>query len=265
MQRKELKVVSYNVWRNNLPKNRTRLAEFIANCDVDIVCLQEVTRGFYYTLRANEKVTAKYDFSMTEEFAKAQTKFFEDELILVKKEHQATLTGHTALRNSKEKRCLSHGMIVINGVRIAIGTAHLESKFFKPEFTAIKTGQLAQAMQTLEQDKPDCAILAVDSNFTGGDQLQAENQAIESLKLNDVWKSLHPDMIENETNPDFQNNHVTWDGANKPNVKYNEFHRPDRVFMKFFKPVNLKPNSIERIKSDMSDHYGLQAEFSFVN
>jgi endonuclease/exonuclease/phosphatase family metal-dependent hydrolase len=256
----ELCLLTYNVWRCNSRDNQARLCEYLVASNADIICLQEVTPRFYSTLLLNFALVGKYDFSLKREFADSTRKSDEDELLMVKKEHNASLTGHVRLPRSKAKRHLTHGMLEIQGLRVAIGTAHLESKFFTPEFTALKLEQLNKINEMMSVEKPDCILFAGDCNFTGDQQLDAENQGLQDLEFQDVWKIKNTEMIEDELDDSYRANDVTWH-ADNPHVPHPEYHRPDRVLMKLFKPDCVQPVSIARVVSDMSDHYGLVAQF----
>lgn len=214
-------------------------------------------RFFYDELLSNEKIKQKYDFVIPPAFSYAGNS--DGELLMIKKKFKATLYKQVALENSKQFRFFSCGRLVVNGVKIGIGTAHLESVFFTREFTSVKAAQLGQICKTLDGMDLDCYIVAGDCNLTGGAQLKAENKSIEDLKLIDVWKFFNV-TTERYDDPKYRENDVTWDGARNKNVRYQEFHRPDRVFMRCFSH-KLEPASMERPVTNMSDHYPLTAVF----
>ncbi len=259
-QNNELSLLTYNVWTGNSSANQHRLTTFIADKNADIVCLQEVKRSFYHTLFANSKITSEYVFANPPALYEGD---FDGELLLIKRKYNPTLFPHVILPQTRQNRHYASASFVVNGVRIAVATAHLESMFFYSDYTKVKLNQLgtiSHAMDhTMDPLKPDCCIFAGDCNLTGGNQLQAENDGIEQLKLTDVWKFFN-NTTEDENDEAYRRNDVTWDYAGNNHIKHVEYHRPDRVFIKLF-THQVEPTSIQREVSDMSDHYGLTATF----
>lgn len=144
---------------------------------------------------------------------------------------------------------------------IVVGTLHLQSIFFRSSATTVKCHQLNQVLGTMKDINGVASYFILgDMNLTSDHQLKTENKCIEKLGLIDVWKNLH-ETTEDENDPNYQRNDITWDGRNNTKVKYVEFHRPDRIFIS--NNAKLTPISIKRLVNNFSDHYGLVANFSY--
>ncbi len=260
---KSLSLLTYNVWRDNSSNNQDRLVAFIAEKGADAVCLQEVNRKFYGKLEQNSTIKSLYDFVYPNEFV---NNCYDGDLLLVKKQCKPTLYQHVRLQSSAQSRYMSCGFFTVNGVKIVVGTAHLESEFFENWTTEVKARQISEIYAVLDrvrkEKSADCILFAGDCNFTGtdGGQLEGENAAVEKVNLVDVWKFFN-DTTDKTHDENFRERDATWDGKRNPNVKHKEFHRPDRVFMRLFSH-KVTPKSMQRVVSDMSDHYGLTAEFN---
>lgn len=257
----QLSFLTYNVWRDNSVENQDKLTSFFAECDADVIALQEVTRPFFDKLLSHKKISSQYDFVIPPAF---QYQNYDGELLLTKKKFKATLYAHVPLEKTIQFRHLACGILEINGLKIGIGTAHLESLFFRSEFTDIKGRQLAKICEVLKGMNIHCLLFGGDCNLTGGDELKGEDAYIERLGLTDIWK-FSQGTTDDYGDAQYRLKDVTWDGANNPNIPYKEFHRPDRIFFKAFTETDrIVPSSIERVVSNMSDHYGLKAKFQLT-
>ncbi len=251
-QSMELSFLTYNVWRHNKTENQKRLCEFIAKSDADVICLQEVTQIFFDRLMGYENFRERYDFV----YPKSKG---DGELLLTKKKFKATLYEQVPLAQTRQFRHFAYGQIEVNGLRIGLGTAHLESEFFSSKATSIKAAQLKKICKIFDTLKTDCYIFCGDCNLTGGEQLRAEKGCIEELKLIDVWKYFH-ETTEDYKDESYRKNDITWDGDRNPHVRDREFHRPDRIFLRS-NTDRIVPISMVRLVTDMSDHYPLQSVF----
>lgn len=265
MQR-QLSLLTYNVWVDNdkYSKNQDGLIAYFVENSFDVMCLQEVTRQFYQIIKSNASLVEQYDFVDPVAHHDAGRRF--GDLLMVKKNLHATLHSQEKLNNTTRGRYLASCSVEIDGIKLNIGSAHIESVFFTEESTQIKAVQFDQIAHSLSsKHSPDAFIFAGDCNLTGAECLQDEDAVIAKNALIDLWKAQHPEMNENDQeDEDYRANHVTWDGANNPNVPYEEYHRPDRVFMRLFKPV-VQVKKMERVETDLSDHYGLSVVFSIGN
>lgn len=267
----EISLMTYNVWTGNSLDNITELSEYIATSDIDIICLQEVTDLFFNTLVKNHpKIKEEYDFveppiattwSVAEYIPDYNYRCYDGELLLIKKKYHATLQPHVPMTGTNQNRHFAAAILEINGAKIGVGTAHIESEFYSDRATKTKAAQLEMICKSFESEDVDSYILAGDMNLTGGDQLEAEDKCIDELKLADVWKELKS-TTDNDMDKKFREEDVTWDGARNTNIPdKNEFQRPDRVYLGLFRE-KIKPVSISRIEGSMSDHYGLKASFT---
>ncbi len=265
MQR-QLSLLTYNVWVDNdqHADNQVALIAYFVENSFDVMCLQEVTRQFYQMIQSNTQLAEQYDFVAPAAHQDIGRRF--GDLLMVKKDLNALLHPQEILINTTRGRYLASCSVVIEGVKLNIGSAHIESVFFSKESTQIKAVQFDQISNSLtSMQDPDAIIFAGDCNLTGAECLEDEDAIITKNALIDLWKAQHPDMNEmDQDDEDYRANHITWDGTNNPKVPYEEYHRPDRVFMRLFKPAVVKVEKMERVVTDMSDHYGLSVVFSIV-
>lgn len=260
----ELSILTYNVWTNNSESNIDSLCGYLSVCNADIICLQEVTQRFYDKLTMNHsELLEKYDFLNPPAADFWDMIACDGELILTKKKFNATLFKPVSLEGTNQNRYFSYGKFEINGVSVGFATAHIESVFYKDIYTELKAKQLRQICKALDEMQVDAYILCGDINFTGGDQLQAENNCVDKLDLVDVWKELNG-ASDDVTDQKFRDKDATWDGLHNENIAdKTEFQRPDRVYVRFFKR-NIEPVAIARIETNWSDHYGLTARFKVL-
>lgn len=260
-----LSILTYNVWTGNSSENMNNLCHYLAESDVDIICLQEVTKPFYDKLMFdNAAILQEYEILNPPAADFWDFMGCDGELLMVKKKHQPTFFNPVSLEQTKQNRYFSYGYVEINNVKVGFATAHIESVFYHPAHTTLKAAQLKQVCGTLDDLNVDGYILSGDLNLTGGEQLQAENQCMDSLQLMDVWKQLKK-TTDDEADEKFRNEDATWDGLRNPNIAdKTEAQRPDRICLRLFRN-KVEPVSIERVETSWSDHYGLKANFKVGN
>jgi endonuclease/exonuclease/phosphatase family metal-dependent hydrolase len=237
------------------------------------VGLQEVTTKFL-TMLKERMFSASVGVSLTllevsDVYDISCVTSYHDSALLILKKYNPSFHLHTVVARRKgttSTRTINIGVIEFEQMRIACATVHLESIFFTEEAITIKSQQLRQMADALESLKADGCFCMGDMNLTGknrvNDYLDREIQAIADCGFVDLWLKLHP-TNEDQYSDDWKENHCTWDGANNKLVKYpNEFHRPDRLFLK----KGLYGVAIERVIGNpvYSDHYGLEGLLSIV-
>lgn len=250
----EIKVATRNIlaygqtindWKNCLNE--------LFSLDADVVGLQEVTRSAYKLLD-----------SWRDKYLLVEPVFKQEHttVLLVKKSLDPTLYKPVELPNSPSRhRHYSMTLFNLSGRKIAVATAHIESVFFDDWSTSIKCTQISAITEALKDLDPDSFIFMGDCNLTQGSELKHENMCIEKNKLIDTWKEVHG-TTDDEYDPKFRKEDVTWDYDHNNKVPHKEYHRPDRIFYRNIVKDTLIPQKIERIVNNYSDHFGLYAVYS---
>lgn len=259
-----LKLITYNILRSNDVPSWSGIIDILSAELPDIIGLQEVDPRFFDLISQRAEITATYDFVRPNYYQ--NTPGSDAELLLIRREYGAIFYEPAILpETSNQNRHTLIAKFTLDhqgkSIPIIVGTCHLESFFFSDASTQIKCSQLTYISEVMRLIDPHATHLIFgDMNLTGGPQLNRENACIDKLGLTDVWKRLHV-TSEDENDPLYQQNDITWDGRNNQKVPYREFHRPDRIFLRT--PGTVTPISIERIINSLSDHYGLRASFYF--
>ena len=255
-----LTVLTYNVKRDNEPRDWTNIVQLLLRLQPDVIALQEVAPPIYRMTQ--DALGRDYDMVISPTRHDA-------EMLLARKDLGAHMYEPLLLPDTgdQKRHLLTLQLHLPGGLRLVVGTLHAQSVFFERRHTDTKCRQIGASVRELESFHPHCLLLVGDMNLTSGHELGAENRCIDALGLEDVWKSLH-DTTEDEHDRAYRRDDVTWDGANNPKVRGHEFHRPDRVFLKCLDDgggggLAMIPLEIERIVNTFSDHYGLVARFSY--
>jgi hypothetical protein len=244
-----LRVCTLNALRSEVQAGR--YARIVAHFEVsedDVIALQEVSGPLRAAIEKSAVLLERYEFAPPRNAP-------DDTAMLVRRSLAPTFQYKEQVAND-QRRSVILCCLTLGQRRVCCATAHLLSKFFSVEFTAIKAAQLLQIGTELGASGAPAAFMMGDCNLTGGAMLTHENCAIASAGLSDAWLALHP-TNEDQQGADWRDKHCTWDYRN-PLVKHDEYHRPDRVFLL----QGLTPVAIERLVGEptpLSDHYGLVA------
>jgi endonuclease/exonuclease/phosphatase family metal-dependent hydrolase len=259
---KQITMLTYNIWRHNNASNLYAILALLKEKKADVIGLQEVTEWFFKLLTSDPYIKENYFYTTPETFPLIG----DGEMLLIRKGLTVEKVGRIKIspETSQQQRYLIYALLDLGPFKLAVGTVHLESIFFTQQSTQVKGHELLLAAITLKQlvaNKLGAVVLMGDTNLTGGNQLALENKYIQQSDLVDLLKLMYPKMIEDSTNKEYRDRYVTWDKAHNRNIKHEEYHRPDRIFV-----ANnglLKPVKIDRIINEYSDHFGLIATFSY--
>eukprot|EP01016_Furgasonia_blochmanni_P050698 TRINITY_DN7873_c0_g1_i6.p1 TRINITY_DN7873_c0_g1~~TRINITY_DN7873_c0_g1_i6.p1 ORF type:complete len:306 (-),score=52.95 TRINITY_DN7873_c0_g1_i6:93-938(-) len=247
-KKEKISFLTYNVWFEDFEfeERGQALRKILDNKQADFVCLQEVTTPFYKALM-EETWVQKYHVSEL-----YLTGAFYGLMILSKMPFVSYHIPFTGFSNMG--RSLLLAATRIGGVKVGVGTVHLESL----NSAKLRAMQLKECFNVLESF-PISALMG-DFNFSGGEE---ESNIL--FSYTDLWAELN-DLTKQP-------------GYTMPPLGGWPAWRPDRVLLK--KDIRLKPLSIEiigttpldkfaslgkqsKVAVTPSDHYGLYAESSIL-
>lgn len=216
----EIKILSYNVWFDDVSGNSYRYAEInrlISDVNPDFVCLQEVTPAYYMKLK--KQFSNRYHLY--------------DDNVMSKQ------YGNVILAKSKARQIqileldtrMGRKALIVRTNSLTITNLHLESMLTD---TTIRVQQLGQIKKTVSKDER--VVICGDFNF--GDN-ERENQTI--VEFHDHGKQ----------SPD-----ATYDIGNNRFAKLTKFsNEPSRRLDRIITRIKNKEFKYEVRKVVFSDHY----------
>lgn len=279
---KELNNVSilcYNIAKNNTSEYYELITDHILDSQYDIVCLQETTRHSIPIIM--NKLSEFYDYQLGNKLIKwhpdlpdkKQPKG-QDVMTLVKKDVSTDSIFENEQLGQNHRRTMIFYKGMINNAKVICSNAHLDSKFYTDESTAIKAEQLKQANLFFEsEDDSYFKFFVGDTNFTGRTQFENERLAISDAKMVDLWELLTPDFDPTSNDQktfEWKTRDSTWRSPENVrteelcNIKKGEHYRLDRILVdqSSMDMLDLKNSSIEILRNDWSDHDGLSIKLA---
>jgi DNA polymerase/3'-5' exonuclease PolX/endonuclease/exonuclease/phosphatase family metal-dependent hydrolase len=264
----KVKIVSYNIAKNNDEFHYKLIVESIQSLEPDIVCIQEMTRHSYDIFA--DKLANDYDY-ISGKFRKTR----QDTMTFVKRSVGNKTSFYRVPLTRNDKRTLIVLAGTVNGNKIVCVNGHLESKFKTDEGTDIKASQLIQVSELIErfEEKDTFGFFIGDTNLTGGKQFKAEEDAVYYSYLTDLWPQFRPEFDHNMNNQDdevWKTRDSTWRSPENKRIndlrgQIGQHYRLDRcltdeqgVYM-----INFDKSEMSVLRPDLSDHDGLYLDLKF--
>jgi len=246
LEKKELTVLSYNVWFGNYftAQRMAAIGRIVEQKSPDVVCLQEVTPTINLLLLAQSWTHAYYvsdpeGKELVGYGVMILSKYRFHELML---RQFPTKLGRKALLGT---------LLVKDSPQVVIATFHLESY---PEDVLIRQDQM-KLLAELTADMSH-VIICGDTNIA----YENEDKHLGD-RFGDAWKVLHQSSAEDEE----RNPGSTFDTvANSMTKKYCNFKAQNRIDRLYYTHATIRPLSMEIIGTQPigpdvfpSDHFGI--------
>jgi len=239
-----LKVVTYNVLAEkvNTKQRVPALFKILKDANADIIVLQEVSPWLLFEMLDEPSLK---DYALFEGYGE----------YLFIANVKADITRHEKLPG-RQNRSVFFAQFTINGRKVAIATAHMESPL---EAGPTRAKQLDQIFGLLK----DCddAILLGDFNFGDGEEPETSHL---DKKYVDAWRAVKPN------DPGYTWNIEKSDMAKNGSFPGEKSRRIDRILVRSdrWKPVAAeiigdKPLNEGKQDAFPSDHFGLTATLKF--
>jgi len=264
--------ISYNIWFEPF-MDTERYKEILKICQQyspNVICFQEVTKKFLELLEKEAWIKENY---MISDLSNSMATFSDwyGVLSLVKKDNNVKIEGMKCytLESGMGRRFLNFDLN-INGIKISIGTVHLES-LANSKLRALQLDYICS--QILNHN--DNAIVMGDFNFDDKcnfnlDSSKLENEIFKDNKcvseFEDVWAVLRPDEKGNTFDTDIN----AMINGEPERMRYDRVilkSRDKRCIATNIEIIGTKPfmNAESNKQVFPSDHFGLYTVFNVNN
>ncbi len=240
-----LRLVTFNVWfsERDFDVRADAMMKLLAECDADVIALQEVTPEFIVRARREQWLKDRYCLS---DANGSTVRGYGVALLSRLPIERLALCD---LPSSMDRHLLM-STYRVNGRRVAVATVHLESL---REFAYVREHQLRKIFAIL--DEYDIAVLLGDLNFCS---TWTENEKIPARYV-DLWPLLKPDdagftLVPRET--------AEWGPVRFDRILVKS--RPGAVKAKNVRLIGMEPIAAGPPPLYASDHFGLVGELEVL-